>query len=374
MKKPVAAILAVLASAFLVAPASADELSDAYEQVMQDPGNTAVNLRYAEIAERVGKPRLALATYERILLNDPGNPEASQGVQRIMRRLQPSSTRFVASVGAGWESNPANVSDHEDDSAIFLASMSMRDRRAWGNTAWQTDALAVMDVVANDDRLNYGFIGAETGPVFDTHTWFTVHPALGVGASYYDNTTFYTEVFGSTTIEGVTAGANQVVRLKVGYRDYSHHFTTDSGFYVHLDARWTVPFIFNPSDVFVISPWFRWSDIEGGVPVSLNAEAEPGRYAEFGTDFAYYTPVSENVVVGANVTVSQRNYRDPGFLSHNEDREDFMVTPGATVIFKHVLFSQTDIRLNYRHRYNDSNDSLRDFNDDVFTVNLDARF
>lgn len=374
MKRPVAAILAVLAGAFVAAPAVADELSDAYEQVMQDPGNTAVNLRYAEIAERVGKDRLALATYERILANDPDNPEAAAGIQRIMRRLQPASTRWVASIGAGWESNPANAADHEDDSAIVLASMALRDIRNWGNTGWQTDALAVVNVVANDDRLDYGFLGAETGPVWDTRSWFSVHPALGVGISYYDNRTFYTEVFGSTTLEGITMGANQVIRLKVGYRDYTSHFTTDSGFYVHLDSRWSIPHIFGENDVFMISPWFRWSDINGGVPVTLNAEAEPGRYAEFGSDFAYYTPVAHNLVLGLNVTVSQRNYRDPGLDSGNNDREDFMVTPGATLIVKHILWYQSDLRFNYRHRFNDSNDRTRDFDDDILTVSIDTRF
>lgn len=374
MKRPVAAILAVVAGAFLAAPASADELSDAYEQVMQDPGNTAVNLRYAEIAERVGKDRLALATYERILANDPDNPEAAEGMHRILRKLQPANTRWVASLGAGWESNPANAHDNEQDSAIILGSVAMRDVRNWGNTGWQTDALAVVDVVANDDRLNYGFIGAETGPVWNTHSWFTVHPALGVGVSYYDNTTFYTEVFGSTTLEGITMGANQVVRLKVGYRNYSHTFTTDSGYYVHLDSRWSIPHIFGEQDVFMISPWFRWSDIEGGIPVTASAQAEPGRYAEVGTDFAYYTPISTNLVGGLNVTVSQRNYRDPGLGSGNDDRHDFNVTPGATLIVKHIIWYQSDLRFNYRHRFNDSNDHFRDFNDDIITANIDTRF
>lgn len=374
MMKPVAAILAVFAGAFVTLPAAADELSDAYDQVMQDPGNTAVNLRYAEIAERSGKPRLALAAYERILLNDPGNPEAQSGIQRIMRKLQPENTRWVASVGAGWESNPANVNDDEDDSAIFLGSIAMRDRRFWGSQFWQTDALAVVDIVANEDSLNYGFAGVETGPVFDTSSWFTIHPAVGVGISYFDNTTFYTEGTGSVTFEGIAGGANQVARIKVGYRDYSNHFTTDSGFYVHVDARWSVPHIFGNSDVFIISPWFRWSDINGGVPVSLNSEAEPGRYTEFGADFAYYTPVTEGIVVGANLTVSDRNYRDPGLDSGTEDRHDTMWTPGATVIFKHLLWYQSDLRLTYRHRHNDSNDRTRDFDDNIVTANIDTRF
>jgi hypothetical protein len=374
MRKPVAALLAVLASAFAAWPAAADEMSDVYAQIMQDPGNTALNLKYAALAEQAGKPRLALAAYERILVNDPSNAEARAGLQRVLRALQPSITRWVASVGAGWESNPANVASGEKDAAIALASLSLRDNRYWGSTGWQTDGLAVLDLVSGQPKLNYGFLGAETGPVFDTNTWFTIHPALGAGVSYFDKTTFYSEALASVTLEGIAGGANQTARIRVGYRDYNSHFTADSGWYVHVNGRWGIPHVFGGGDVIVISPWFRWSDIKGGIPVALNTEAEPGRYSEFGSDFAYYLPVSERVVLGADITLADRNYRDPGIASGSSDRHDTVVAPGVTVIYRHVLWYQSDLRLQYRHRDNQSNDSTRDFQDDVVTANIDTRF
>jgi hypothetical protein len=132
--------------------------------------------------------------------------------------------------------------------------------------------------------------------------------------------------------------------------------------------------VFGGRDVIILSPWVRWSDIEGGVPVSVSAESEPGRYWEIGTDIAYYTPVADDVVVGANITVSTRQYNDPGLFSGTDDREDTMIAPGATLIFKHVFAYQSDVRLQYRHRDNSSNDDSRDFEDDIVTINLDFRF
>jgi hypothetical protein len=374
MKRPVAAALVSIVLALGAAPAAADEMSDVYARILEDPGNVALNLQYAALAEKAGKPRLALAAYERILLNDPGNAEAQEGIKRINRMLLGDSTRWLASVGVGWESNPALSAHHEKDSMIALASLAMHDVRNLGDRSWQTDGIAQVNFFSNQDELNYGFLGIETGPVFNTSSWFTVHPAVGVATSYFDHSSFYNEAVASLTFEGVTGGANQLARIKVGYRDYSGHFTSDSGWYVHVSGRWGIPHVFNGSDVIVLTPWFRWSDIEGGVPITVTSESEPGRYHEFGLDIAYYTPIADSVVVGANLTVWDRSYRDPGFLSGSDDRHDTMISPGATLIFKHVFAFQSDVRLQYRHRSNASNDDFREYEDDVVTLNLDVRF
>jgi len=87
-------------------PGVAAELARVYAQILRDPTNSALNLRYAELAETSGKLRWALAAYERVLVNDPGSAEAQAGLQRVRRRLQPDSTQFTAELGAIGESNP----------------------------------------------------------------------------------------------------------------------------------------------------------------------------------------------------------------------------------------------------------------------------
>ncbi len=56
-----------------------DELEALNQQILDNPQDVDLNLRYARAAEDAGKLRLALVAYERILINDPGNEEARRG-------------------------------------------------------------------------------------------------------------------------------------------------------------------------------------------------------------------------------------------------------------------------------------------------------
>lgn len=76
-----------------VPPVRADEIAAIYRQLMDDPRNVALNLRYAAAAERAGKLKWALPAYERALSADPGNREAQSGIDRITKRLQAEADR-----------------------------------------------------------------------------------------------------------------------------------------------------------------------------------------------------------------------------------------------------------------------------------------
>lgn len=91
-----------LALSLLVSPAGADELRQLYAQILRDPTNSELNFRYAQLAEQRGEIRKALSAYERILLNDPDNPDVRRALQRIRRALQPDTTQFFAELGAAY--------------------------------------------------------------------------------------------------------------------------------------------------------------------------------------------------------------------------------------------------------------------------------
>ena len=97
------------------------ELTRVYAQVLRDPTNSQLNLRYAALAEASGKLRWALAAYERVLVNDPGNVEAQAGLQRVRWRLQPNTTQFTAEVGAIGETNPRYLPSGDRAEAQALA-------------------------------------------------------------------------------------------------------------------------------------------------------------------------------------------------------------------------------------------------------------
>src|SRR5262249_61986183 len=63
-------------------PGVAAELARVYAQILRDPTNSALNLRYAELAATSGKPRWALPAYERGLGHHPGRGGAQAGLPR----------------------------------------------------------------------------------------------------------------------------------------------------------------------------------------------------------------------------------------------------------------------------------------------------
>jgi len=172
-----------------------------YAQVLRDPTNSQLNLRYAELAEASGKLRWALAAYERVLVNDPENVEAQAGLQRVRRRLQPNSTQFVAELGAIGESNPRYLPSGARAEAQGLATLSMRDERTIADVRWRTTAAAFGLLHSNEQDLNYGYVGAATGPVLDVGPGLVLHPALGGAATYFDGRFYYGEAAAMATFE-----------------------------------------------------------------------------------------------------------------------------------------------------------------------------
>src|SRR5688500_4001798 len=85
------------------------ELRQVFEQILQDPGNPGLNLRYARLAIDRGEVRKALAAYERILAQDPNNEQAKAGIRRIQRELEPSVTKVTLLLGGQYESNARRV-------------------------------------------------------------------------------------------------------------------------------------------------------------------------------------------------------------------------------------------------------------------------
>ena len=78
---------ALIAAAVSILPAFAgddaraaeENLDTLFVRILINPTDVDLNLRYAKLAEEQGEIRKALATYERILLQDPDNSEAKAG-------------------------------------------------------------------------------------------------------------------------------------------------------------------------------------------------------------------------------------------------------------------------------------------------------
>ncbi len=354
--------------------AAADALLDAYQGVLKDPTNSEVNLQYALVAEGNKKYRLALAAYERVLANDPGNKAALAGLQRMRRIIEPASTLVTSEVGATFETNPLEVETGSQKELFPYAKLHIKDERNIFGTRWRSTADIWGEYHPEIDELSSVSTFADTGPIIDIPGTLTdVHPAVGAGAGYFDGRFAYTEVSLSSTLEGYLDGAYEWARVRGAYRDYSPSFTSSGGVYVGADGRLSRDRIFNQSDIVSVAPWILWSDIPGSVPDINSNLITPGRYFSGGAKFEYDQAVSQSFTVGMFVGVSGRVFAtDPA--DSGGRREDFLLSPGVSLLFTNIFGrAQTDFRIDYEYDRNRSNAAGDSYENQTVTFALVSR-
>jgi hypothetical protein len=375
--------LFALAAFFLLAVptmAAADELARLNAQIVNDPTNIEINLRYARLAEEQGQPRKALAAYERVLVYDPNNAEAKRGLERVRVGILPAVTEIFTEFGAGWESNPHQVPTGRKSDADLFGRVSVRDERTLWDTRWRTTGLFIGNIYKDSGDLDYGYGSAAVGPVYAVGPSFTMHPAIGAAASYFDHHLFYSEAFASLIFEGYQNGWVQTYRFRGGYRDFDSFFPASDGFFADATAKFAKPEVLVAGDLFIFSPWVRWSGVGGAFlvntpTVGVSNDVQLGRYGEGGARLEYYLTLVDWLVAGVNFSYSQREYaKSPlsagGFLKRRDD----IYSPGASLIFRHVLSVPGDIRLDYRYERNDSNDPMSSYNDHIVTLTYARRW
>ncbi len=348
----------------------ADQLLSAYQHVLANPTDSDVNLQYALIAEGQKKWRLALAAYERILSNDPNNVAAKNGLQRIRRIIQPPSTQTTVELGTEWDSNQQQEPGGTDD-FTFYAKGRVRDERNWFGQRWRTTATAYADTHAFDETTNYAVALFDVGPILDLKgTFLAARPFVGGGVASLRGHYYYSEVNVGAGIEGYLNGAFQSARIRGGYRGAGDAaIGNGAGFYAEASAHWTHQNIFSDHDVFWIEPWVRWSGIDGNGFDFFNGNytaVTPGHYLAGGGRFEFDNQINSWLTVGASVSVSERDYDVGG-------RRDFLLAPGASLVFSNIFSPQTDIRVDYEFQHNDSNQAAHDYDNHAVTVALVAR-
>jgi hypothetical protein len=356
------ATLAVLGLAH--GPAHADELQSVYAQVLNDPTNSALNIRYAELAEARQEYRKALAAYERVLVNDPGNLAARDALQRVRRIIQPPLTQKTVEVGTTWESNPLHDPDLTAGDVFGYGRFSVKDERRAGSHRWRTNFSAYGEAHADNGELDYGTVSADIGPLVDLPgTLLSFRPAVGGSTAFFDDRFYYWDVNASGLVEGYLNGAYQWARARVGYRQFDPASSSDDGLYADLAGKLSYAGVLHERDVASVAPWFRWSNFSVDPDFAFTDYA-PGRYVEAGAVFQYASVLSDSLTAAVNLRVSARTYEDMGTGS----RHDTMVSPGAALIVTNVFGAQTDLRFDYHYQWNTSNDPLHTWDSHVVTA------
>lgn len=156
---------------------------------------------------------------------------AQAGLQRIRRRLQPNFSQVTVGLGSAVETNPRYYLGPRRTEAEGLASAVLFDERAIGGMRWRTTGAVAGNIHSKSHDLDYGNANLDTGPVLDIFPGWSLVPAIGGAASYFDDHFLYGEGAASATFEGPTQGAYRSLQLRTGYRSYDHFFPTSNGFY-----------------------------------------------------------------------------------------------------------------------------------------------
>jgi len=351
-----------------VAPAAADELSAIYARIIANPKDTAANLEYAKLAESQGDYKRALATYERMLINDPGNKDALAGLQRVRRYIEPAKTQKTWEFGIASESNPLLMPSPSPDFYGY-GSLGIRDERVLGGQRWRTNLSLYGEAYVNTTSMDYATLSGDIGPIWDVPgTSTSFRPALGAGTAYFDGRLYYGDINASGLFEGYLNGAYDWLRLRVGYRSYDPSFTSGAGAYADISGKFALANVFGNSDALSVSPWLRWSGVSG-TPDNGATDFATGLYTEGGANLEYAANLNDSFGAAVNLELTDRRYNDIGSGS----REDWLVAPGATLTFANLLGPQTDVRLNYTYEWNQSSQSAHIWQDQIATLSFVVR-
>lgn len=359
----------------------ADELEALNQQILDNPQDVNLNLRYARAAEDAGKLRLALVAYERILINDPSNQEARHGYERIRREIEPAYTVARVEVGARWDSNALNaaedpfiLSTDDREATTYYGRLMVANEHEFLGRRWRSSLNVDLEDNVDIDELDYGYVGVQTGPILYAGPHLAAIPSIGAGMSWLDGDEYYHEVNASLTVEGRLSGASYWWRARAGYRDYepdTNFFfstVTENGPYAEIQAGLTKPRVLFERDTLLVAPFVRWSDVDGSVfSFYLFDEVAPGKFLEYGADVNYNYQFTDHIQGSVGALLRERDFRD-------SSREDTYISPQASVTFQDVLPCDCDVRLQYRYRQNDTNDFSAEYEADQVSLALLARF
>lgn len=330
-------------------------LSKLFGNIMGDPGNIELNVRYAKLAEKSGAPRRAMAAYERILGSHPNNEMALAEINRLRQILGLSveedgaETNFSLVLGARYEHNAA----HRDrlflpfDSAASSVSFGVRDERDLFGQKFRSTAQVYADFHNRYEIGDLIYTGIDSGPVFELSNNYSIRPAIGVSHARVNKRELFTSASALLNIDNGTEGALlRGVNLSIGYDDFSTRYEGRDGLFVTGSANFSTPGLAD-GHALGISPNYRYSNTTG--------DNHSLRNHAYGIKGSYSYPLTDRLTLGPSAGLSYKNYTG-NELDEKDERWDVLVEPGVSLTLSDYPFEDTSISVEYGYERNWSND------------------
>lgn len=377
-RRPHRLLLAAIVVLGMGSPALADEMAAVFEQLMLNPADPALNMRYAELAVERGEPRKALAAYERVLDSHPDHPDVLRAYKRLKHRLQPAVTEVTVETGASYATNPRQVPDgssYKQDDVTFDAALQLFDERAVGSRRWRTNIFGRAQIQGDLSDITDVVGTVATGPVFDLGKDTRLHVAPGVGGGWLDDDWLYRDLLMRFTLEKLFNGVTQSLSVTVADREVNSDFNGSGGVLAEISGRWLFSDALRKGDALFFLPRLVISSSDGDGPGRVfRNDIYVGNFVETGARAVYYTRVADGRAwLGGGLGVYWRDY-DQNVANATNDREDVLIEPTAHFLLPGIFGSNFDFRIDYRFEHNDSNDPTEDFDNHVVGVRSVRKF
>jgi hypothetical protein len=371
----------VLAAMLLAMPSVANaqedgELRRAFDDVMRDPTGPVPNFRYARLAIERGELRKALAAYERVLARDPTNAEALAGRARILRQLEPETTRFTASIGGFYQTNPrhANVSNTSTDDFSYTGRFGVTDERRLFGMRWRTEGDVFALNYANFRDIDIGSAGVRAGPVIPLDNLRRVHAFAGMSYSWLARRTFFGEPTAGLNFEFDDTGPFRGFIVRGGYQLLGRHLTSRDGVFVEAYPRFVFADVVLKGSTANISPFWRYNGVVGhGAAVEPFGVPFPSRLHQLGIRGDYVVPVIGQLALGVNASYEYRHYFEQ-FTAEPHHRRDHVIVPGGQVVLFGLFANRLDLIASYNFEHRTSNDGVARYNNHITGVRAQWRF
>lgn len=366
----------LLAAALLSAAAPAASAS-LFDELLRRPDDPTLNLAFARQAEAQGKPRHALAAYERAARAGAG-PEAERGYARLKSLLSPSRTSIFVETGVSYFSNVRENPEGRPrpSDVTFDGGASVIDERTLGSVRLKTLGELAWRVHTEETDLTQVAGGVWTGPVLTVTPRTELHLAAGGGADWLEAGRVAYTASARARLTTIFRGAPQWMDVRGGRRfvDDDDPIYSD-GWFARASARLSKAHLLTGGDAFFLQPRVRWSEPDGKASGRVFSKTNDlADYVDAGARASYFIPVvDQSFLLGAGFGAYQRWF-DQNIAASGRERRDLQWEATAHAIWRNPFGANVDLRLDYRFENADSNDPSEDYTGHVAGIRTMWRF